>query len=153
MNKEVKQTENNRLFRAGDKVCITAWRGRHPFDLDMDELLEPGLTGYVCNAEQPLDCCLSLFLDRDIGTEDEGGYYTVPTHFVELLQASESQPFWLEDKRDGRITLNKTLPDGNSITVAIFFWRPHSEPGICHDEAKLQAFHALNALNKQTPEN
>ncbi len=146
-------TAPDRLFHAGDKIRLVKWRGRHPFDLDMDELLEPGLTGYVVNSEQRLDCCLSLFLDRDSGTEDEGGYYTVPTHFVELLQAAEALPFWLEDKRDGRITIRKTLPDGNAVTLVAFFWRPLSEPGFSYDEAKTLAFQTLDKLNKHSPEN
>lgn len=138
----------NRLFRAGDRVRLVTWRGRKPFELDFDEFLEEGLTGYVRDAEKSKDCCLSISLDRDTGSD----YYTIPTHFIELVQAAEDMPYWLEDKADGRITIYKSLPDGNSGIVAVFWWVPLSEAGFHYSEAQHQAYSTLFSLNNARQE-
>lgn len=144
----------NRLFRVGDRVRLVAWRGRTPFELDFDEFLEVGLTGYVREAEKPKDCCLGISLDKDHGSD----FYAVPIQFLELVQPAENMPYWLEDKHDGRITIYKSLPDGNARIAAVFWWVPISEDGLHYQEAQHEAFSTLFSLNnvrleaEETPE-
>lgn len=140
MNEE--PTEQNRLFRLGDRIRLITWRGRAPFNLDFDEDLEPGRTGLVHENESKHNCAINVILDNDPTSS-----YCVPICNLELLQAAENQPYQITQK-SGSFDLHTAKHE----LIASFRWFPASQDRVSIYDAHTAAFAALLALTKRAEE-